>query len=220
MLSRSRARDRPTSQVKLDSIGFLPRTTGQSAREDPSHFNNSNQTSRHTPSFPRSNSSHNQRTRGELGAYPPTSSHKHLLRDRLQLLQQTLRLKQENNLMHRRPDIALRDIHGKVRLGRLLIRVINARKALDLSIPRLGIDPAPVRLLRILERRGNMHEVKAAILFDELTGRLPAVLKRRDGRGDDDGAGLGELGRDKVPRRARRGPSRRGGERRSGRLAG
>ena len=42
-----------------------------------------------------------------------------------------------------------------------------------------------------------MHEVEAAVLGHRLAGALPALLKGGDRRGDDGGAGLGELGGDK-----------------------
>jgi hypothetical protein len=98
--------------------------------------------------------------------------------------------------MHRRPHIALGDIHHEVRLGGLLVRVVDASEALDLAVSRLGVDAAAISLLRVLERRRNVHEVEATVLLDQLAGRFSAVLKRRDGRGNDYCAGLGELGCD------------------------
>ena len=95
--------------------------------------------------------------------------------------------------MHRRPHIALGDVDDEIGLGRLLVRVVDTGEALDLAIACLGIDATPVRLLGELERRRHMHEVEATVLLDELAGRLSAVLEGRDGRGDDDGAGLCEF---------------------------
>jgi len=98
--------------------------------------------------------------------------------------------------MHRRPHIARRDIHDKVGLSRRLVGVVNTREALDLAISCLGVNAAPVSLLRVLKRRRNVHEVKATVLLDQLAGRFPAFLERRDRGGNNHRAGLGKFGSD------------------------
>ena len=114
-------------------------------------------------------------------------------RKRLQLLEQALRLEQKDDLVHRRPDVGFRDVDRQVGLGGLLVGVVHTGEALDLPVACLGVDAALVRLLGVLERGSHVDEVEAAVLLDELAGVFAGVLEGRNGRGDDGGAGLGEL---------------------------
>ena len=95
--------------------------------------------------------------------------------------------------MHRRPHIGLLNIHNQVRLRRRLVRIIHTGKPLDLTLPRLGIDPPLIRLLAVLETRRNMHEVKAAVLLDNLLRLLAAGVERRNGCGNNGSSGLCEF---------------------------
>jgi hypothetical protein len=95
--------------------------------------------------------------------------------------------------MHRRPNIAGRQINHQIRLLRVLIRVINTREALDLASARLGINTALIRLLGVLQRRSNVDEVEGSVLLDRLAGSLPVFLERRNGRDNGRGTCFGEL---------------------------
>ena len=94
------------------------------------------------------------------------------------------------------PDSRLLNVHGESGVGGNLVRVVHAGEPLDLSSAGLGVDSPFVGLLCVLERRGNVHEIEAAVLGDGLARLLAAVVKGSDRGCDDRSAGLGELGRD------------------------
>lgn len=114
----------------------------------------------------------------------------------LEFIQQALTLQQQDDLMHDVPHTLRLRIDDEIGLGRLLIRVVDAREALDLTSPRARIHAALIRLLRVLEGRGDVDEEEVAVLRDGVAGLLAGILERRDRGGDDGGAGLGEFGGD------------------------
>jgi hypothetical protein len=125
-----------------------------------------------------------------------SQSHITLNSNFLQLRQKTRSLKQEDNLVHRCPDVGLRNINSQISVLGRLIRVINTREALDLTRARLGVDTALVGLLAVLEGRSDVDKEERAVLLNEVLGRLAATLERCDRGSDDGGAGPCQLGRD------------------------
>lgn len=95
--------------------------------------------------------------------------------------------------MYCSPNIAARQINRQVCTGRRLIWVINTGEAFDLARSRLLVNAALVRLLRMLKRCSNVHEVERTVLLDRLPRRLPARLERRNWSDDSSSAGLGQL---------------------------
>jgi hypothetical protein len=77
--------------------------------------------------------------------------------------------------MHRRPNIAGRQINHQIRLLRVFIRIIHTREALNLTSARL------------------VDEVEGSVLLDRLAGSLPVFLERRNGRDNGRGTCFGEL---------------------------
>ena len=86
--------------------------------------------------------------------------------------------------MHNRPHILLLQIHHKIRVGRLLIRVIHTSEALDLAAARRSVDASPVGLLAVLERGSDADEEERTGLLNQVTGLLARILKGRNGCGD------------------------------------
>ena len=95
--------------------------------------------------------------------------------------------------MDNAPHGLLLEIDSQIRFSGCLIRVVDAREALDLSPSGLGINAALVSLLAVLERRGDVHEEEGSGAGNGLAGLLSALLVRGNWRGDDSGTGLGEL---------------------------
>lgn len=93
-------------------------------------------------------------------------------------------------------DALLLDVHDEVSLGRSLIGVVDTGEALDLAATSLGVDTALVVALAVLEGSSDVNEEERSDLRDGLTGGLARVLVGSNGRGNDGGTGLGELGGD------------------------
>jgi hypothetical protein len=111
----------------------------------------------------------------------------------LQLRQKSLTLKQQNNLVHRRPDVRLGHINNEIRLLWRLIRIVDTSEALDLSGTCSSINAAAIRLLRVLERRRNVHKEERSVLLHRVLGRLSGLLERRDRRRNRRSTSLGKL---------------------------
>jgi hypothetical protein len=116
----------------------------------------------------------------------------------LQSIQQPLTLKHKHNLMHRAPHTRLLDINRQIRLRRSLIRIINAREALNLAISGLGVDTALIGLLGVLEASSDMYEVEGAELLDQFASVRTCVFEGCDGGCDDGCAGTSEFGCDEC----------------------
>ena len=95
--------------------------------------------------------------------------------------------------MHDGPDGLLGGVDDQVGLGGGLVGVVDAGEALDLAGAGARVDAALVRLLAVFERCGDVDEVEVAVLLDQLAGVLARLLEGGDGRGDDGGAGAGQL---------------------------
>lgn len=108
-----------------------------------------------------------------------------LLEPFLKPIQQPSALQLQNNLVHNPPNALLLQINHQVRLLGRLIGVIHASETLDLARPRLGVDPPLVRLLAVLERSGDVHEVEVTILLHQLPGVLASLLEGGDGGSND-----------------------------------
>ena len=102
----------------------------------------------------------------------PNTIHVHPKYARLQLCKQTLALQQQHDLVDGRPDVGLRDINDEISLLRRLIWVIDTSEALDLARASLGVDTTLIRLLSMVERCGNVHEVERSVLLDRLLRSL------------------------------------------------
>lgn len=83
-----------------------------------------------------------------------------------------------------------------MRLGRVLIRIINTRESLNLTRPGLRIHSTLIGLFAVLKRGGDVDEVEASILFNRLLCLFAGVLERRDGGSNDGGSSAGEFTRD------------------------
>jgi len=90
-------------------------------------------------------------------------------------------------------DGLLANIHDKGRLDGILIRIVYPSKPLDFAIASTSVYPALVRLLAVLQRRGNMDEVHRPELLNGLLRLGTRVLKWGDGRGDDGSASAGQF---------------------------
>ena len=114
---------------------------------------------------------------------------------RLELVQKTLGLEQQHNLVNSCADADLGQVNGQVglTLGRGLVRVVDTGEVLNLTTTSGGVDALAVGLLTLLERCGNVDEVERSVLLNKLTGVLSARLERCDGSGNDGGASLGQL---------------------------
>lgn len=88
----------------------------------------------------------------------PKQKHHTLTSTILQLGQQALALKQQDDLVNSRPDVRLGHIDDEVRILRVLIWVIDTSEALNLTSTCLGVYTAPVCLLGMLEGCGNVDE--------------------------------------------------------------
>ena len=99
--------------------------------------------------------------------------------------------------MDSRPHVILAGIHHQIRLLilRVLIRIIDTGETLDFARARTSVDPALVRLLAVLQRRGDVNEIETPVLLDQLTRSLARILERRDRGGNDSGAGACHLRR-------------------------
>lgn len=96
--------------------------------------------------------------------------------------------------MHNTAHALLGHIDGKVGILRGLIRVIDTGEALDLATTSLGVDPALVSVLTVLERRVDVDEEEGATeVGDGLAGSLTRVLVGGDRGRDDGGTGAGEF---------------------------
>lgn len=116
----------------------------------------------------------------------------------LQSIQQPLTLKHKHDLVHRAPHTRLLNINRQIRLHRSLIRIIDAREALDFTIARLGVDTALISLLGVLEAGSDVHEVKASKLLDQLTSMSARVFEWCDWGSDDGCACASEFGCDEC----------------------
>ena len=86
-------------------------------------------------------------------------------------------------------------VDGQVRIGRLLVDIVNTGETLDLSVSRSLVKSSSVDLLAPLERGSNVdEEVVTALAGDLLLDGLSGSLVRSGGGSDDGGTGLGELG--------------------------
>lgn len=112
----------------------------------------------------------------------------------LQLSQQALALKQQDDLVNSCPDICLGGVNNQIRVLGVLVWVVDTSEALDLTSTCLGIDTAPVRLLSVLERCSNVNKEERAVALDSLTSRSAGSLEWRNGRSDSGRTCLGELG--------------------------
>ena len=110
-------------------------------------------------------------------------------------VEETRRLKKEDNLVNSSADSLLAEVDNKVSLLALgsLVGVVDTSEALDLAGACLGVDTALVGLLAVLEGSGDVDKEEVAELLDDLAGGVTAGLEGRDGSGDDGGAGLGKL---------------------------
>jgi hypothetical protein len=112
------------------------------------------------------------------------------------LRQQTLALQEQDNLMNSSPDISLGSVDNKVRVFRRLVRVVNTCEALDLACARFRVDTAPVRLLRVVKRRGDVYEEERSVFLNSFSRLLSRLLERCNGRDNGGGTSLGQLGGD------------------------
>ena len=94
-------------------------------------------------------------------------------------------------------DSLLANIHNKVRLDGVLIRIIHTGKPLDFAAASTRVYPAPVGLFAVLQRRGDVDEVRGPELLDGLLRLGTRVLEWGDGRGDDSSASAGQFSCDK-----------------------
>lgn len=119
---------------------------------------------------------------------------------RLELVQQSLGLEQQHNLVNGCAHANLGQVNGQVglTLGRSLVRVVDTGKVLDLTTTRGGVDASAVSLFALFERCGDVDEIKGAVLFDELAGVLSARLEGCNGGGNDGGTGLGQFAGNKA----------------------
>ena len=117
----------------------------------------------------------------------------YLMRLLSELVQQALTLQHEHDLMHHAPHAHLLDIDGQIGIGGRLVRIVDAGEAPDFAPARAGVHAALVRLLRVLEAGSHVDEVEGAVQGDGVAGAGAGLLEGGDGRGDDGGAGFGQL---------------------------
>lgn len=127
-------------------------------------------------------------------AHNATNHAKPLKKIHLETIEETLALQEEDDLVDNGAHGLLLAVDGKVGLGGNLIGVVNTGEVLDLASAGLGVDAALVRLLAVLERGGDVHEVEVAVLLDQLAGALAGLLEGGNGSGDNGGTGPGQLG--------------------------
>ena len=94
------------------------------------------------------------------------------------------------------PDTLRLRVDHEIGLFRTLVRIVDAGEAFDLAPPRFRVHAPLIRLLRILQGRRDVDEEETPVLTDRVPRLLTTVFERRDGRGDDGGAGFGEFGGD------------------------
>ena len=80
-------------------------------------------------------------------------------------------------------------VHDDLRIGRRLVRVVDAREALDLTCERLRVEAVHVAPGAFVERRANVDLDEGTVLLHERARVLPRLLVGRD-RGDDDRAAV------------------------------
>lgn len=105
-------------------------------------------------------------------------------------------LKHQHDLVDNAAHGLLLGVDNQVGLGGVLVRVVHTGEALDLTIAGTRVDAALVRLLAVLERRGDVHQVEVTVLLHRLAGVLAGALEGGDRGGDDGGAGAGQLAGD------------------------
>lgn len=98
--------------------------------------------------------------------------------------------------MHNVPDRLLACIHNQVRLGRVLVRVVNTRKSLDLTSARTLVHTLLICLLAVLEWGGYVDQVERTKLGHSLLCLGPGDAEWGDGSADNGGTGAGELSSD------------------------
>lgn len=111
----------------------------------------------------------------------------------LQTIQQAAALEEQDDLVHDGADVLLGQVNGQIDLLRSLIRVVDTGEALDLAGAGSLVDALAVRLLAVLERRGNVDQEKGTRLFNKLSSVLASILIGRNGGSDDGSTGLGQL---------------------------
>ena len=107
--------------------------------------------------------------------------------------------------------VVLLGVEDELRVPRRLVRVVDAREALDLALERLLVEALHVSPRTLLDRGGHVDLDERAPLLDHLP-RLPARRLVRGDRGGDDGAALARQPRRDPADRARcscRGPPSR-----------
>lgn len=90
-------------------------------------------------------------------------------------------------------DTLLRDINDEIRVLRSLIGIIDTSEALDLTAVGLGVDPALIRLLAVLEGSRDVDKEEGTGLGNGILGSLAGVLVRGNRSSNDGSTGLGEL---------------------------
>jgi len=89
------------------------------------------------------------------------------------------------------------EISGDVRVGRLLVDIVNTGEALDLAVSGSLVQSSSVDLLTVLQWCRDVDEVVvSARSSDRLLDGLSGLFVWRSRGGDDGRTGLGELGGD------------------------
>lgn len=110
----------------------------------------------------------------------------------LRTIKEALGLEHEDDLVDDAANGLLRNIDGKISLGRRLIGVVDTSETLDLAAAGLGVDTALVGLLAVLEGSSNMdQEEVAASLGNSVTGGVAGLLVGSNRGGNDGGTGAG-----------------------------
>lgn len=116
---------------------------------------------------------------------------------RLQAVKQTRALEHENDLVDDGADGLLLAIDNEIGLGGSLVRVIYTGEALDLTLAGSCVNTLLVRLLAVLQRSGNVHEVEVTVLLDGLFRSSTVDLEGGNRSRNDGGAGPCQLASDK-----------------------
>jgi hypothetical protein len=112
---------------------------------------------------------------------------------RLQAVEKTVALEEQNNLVHNGADVLLLKVDNKVGLGGGLVRVVDTGEVFDVTLASGIVDALAVGLLTVLEGSSDVDQEEGAGLLNELAGRLAGILEGSDGGGDDSGTSLGQL---------------------------
>ena len=111
----------------------------------------------------------------------------------LKTVEQATALEHENNLVNDGADVLLLNIDNKVSFGRGLVGVVDAGETLDLTGTSGLVDATAIRLLRVLERGGDVNEEEGTRLLNKLTGLLAGLLKGSNRSRNDGSAGSSQL---------------------------